>query len=296
MAKIELKQPLNMIVWFGALLGDYAMIAAAFLMAWLWGWMAYVPALLLLGIAQHRISVLGHEGVHGLISKNHAVNDWIAQIFCFWMLLTDLYSYREFHGRHHSHLGEEEEDPELFMKADKYHLPITRKRLFLGFITDMLGASIPEFIRVMKYFGKRDHPFWAPSFIALSGLASYWAGHIEFFLLYMVSKPTTFWAVFRLRIYTEHTDIPGTHRVYLTGWQRFLFSPHNIGIHWEHHNHPHVPFWQLPALRKALKSEPVITFGQLLRFGESKERKATRKAARPAPTFGTMPEPGVRGA
>jgi len=271
MSAIQLKQPQNIIIWFIALLGDYAMIGTACIIALAGGWPAYPIAILLLGIAQHRISVLGHEGVHGLISKNRRVNDWVAQIFCFWPLLTDLHSYREFHGNHHRHLGNEHLDPEHQMKDDKYHLPITRKRLFGRFFGDLFGASYKEFLHVMRYFAKRDNPFWAASFIILSAFAAFYFNHMELFFLFMISKPTSFWAVFRLRIYTEHTDVPGTHRVQLTGWQQFLFSPHNIGVHWEHHNHPHVPFWQLPALREQLKEEPIITFSHLLNWHEERE-------------------------
>jgi hypothetical protein len=80
----------------------------------------------------------------------------------------------------------------------------------------------------------------------------------------MLAKPTTFWAVFRLRIYIEHVGIPETHRVHLSLWQRVLFAPHNIWIHWEHHKHPFVPYYQLPHIRVKYKDVPVLTFNELL--------------------------------
>jgi fatty acid desaturase len=268
----NIKQPINLIMFFGALAGDYGLMVLAFYLAAVGGYIAYPISLLLLGIAQHRLSVLGHEGVHGLISNNRKVNDIIGQVFCFWPLLTDLTSYRQFHGDHHKHLGKDGKDPEHNMKGDRYHLPITKKRLFTDFISDCFGASFKEFVHTMLYFGKKDNPIWAGSFILMSAGLSWYFGHPEFFILFMVSKFTTFWAVFRLRIYTEHTDIPGTHRVYLNAWQKFLFSPHHIGIHWEHHNFPEYPFWQLPKVRKMHSEEPIVTFGELLEFHEEQNR------------------------
>lgn len=261
----------NLVIWLLALTTDYAIIAGAFYIAYIWGWIAYPFTLLFLGIAQHRLSVLGHEGVHGIISRNKHVNYWLAQLLCFWPLMTDIKSYRKFHSEHHRHAGIEYSDPEFELKHDRYHFPITRKKLFSRFFLDLFGGSFAEFLEATVYFAKRDNPFWAPSFVIISAALTYFTGHFEFFVLFMLAKPTTFWAVFRLRIYTEHVDIEGTHRVHLSLWQKLLFSPHNIGIHWEHHNYPQIPFWQLPKLRAQYKDEPIIRFSELLHRSEARE-------------------------
>ena len=82
----------------------------------------------------------------------------------------------------------------------------------------------------------------------------------------MLSKPTTFWAVFRLRVYMEHVGTDETHRVHLSLFQRALFAPHNIWIHWEHHTHPSVPYWALPEVRRHYTHVPILTYNELL-FG-----------------------------
>ena len=255
--------------WLIALAIDYAMIALAFLLAYEWNWQAYPLSILLLGIAQHRIAILGHDGAHGLISNNKKLNYWLAQILCFWPLLTDIKSYREFHMEHHRHTGNESLDPELHLKQDRYQIPKARKQLYGRFLLDCCGVSIAEFIEVGVYIGRKGNPLWAASFPLLSCLLSFWAGHPEFFVLFMLSKPTTFWAVFRLRVYTEHVGVPGTHRIHLSLWQRLLFAPHNTWMHWEHHNYPQVAFWQLPALRDQRKDVPIINFEDLLFKQES---------------------------
>ncbi len=267
---VNLVKPLRMHRWLIPLLLDYSLAALAFVIAGVWGWVAYPVSILLLGIAQHRIAILGHDAAHGLICRNKKVNNLLGQLLCFWPLLFDIDAYRKFHWDHHRHTGADGLDPEMHLKQDNYHLPITKKQLYGRFLFDMIGGSIKEFVNLSVYMGKRSKPLWALSFMALAFTASYYAGHVEFFALYMISKPTAFWAVFRMRIYTEHTELPvdGTHRLHLSLWQRFLFAPHYTWMHWEHHQHPHVPFWQLPALRLKYNNVPVISFNDLLNWNK----------------------------
>jgi fatty acid desaturase len=251
--------------WLLAASGDYAIIAVACLIAYFWRWPAYPFSIVLFGIAQHRLALLGHDGAHGLICRNKTLNYWLAQLLCFWPLLYDIKSYRKFHWDHHRHTGEDNLDPEIELKHNLYHLPKSQLQLYTRFFLDLFGFSIPEFLRVTVYFAKRSNPIWAFSFLLISFALSYYIGHLEFFFLFLISKPTSFWAVFRLRIYSEHVDIPGTHRIHVSLWQRLLFAPHNTWMHWEHHKHPQVPFWQLPVLRSQYKNEPIINFEELLR-------------------------------
>jgi fatty acid desaturase len=259
---INFKRPLVATNWLLALAGDYAIIAVAFLIAYLWGWPAYPATILMLGIAQHRIGILGHEGVHGLICKNKQFNYWFAQLFCFWPLLFDFKSYQKFHQQHHSHTDDEHLDPEHQLKDGKYQLPKSKIQIYGRFALDCCGASFPEFFVMMAYFAKRSNPLWAFTSLIMNWCVFYYTGHPEFFFLLMISKPTTFWAVFRLRIYSEH--VPGVHRLHVSLWQRWLFAPHNIWIHWEHHKHPQVPFWQLPKLRAHYANIPITNFDSLL--------------------------------
>jgi len=259
---------LNLWKWLLPLTGDYALIAFAFMIAWKWQWPAYPVSLLLLGIAQHRIAILAHDGAHGLICRNSALNYFCTQVLCFWPLMIDLNRYKKFHFDHHRHTGNDELDPELHLKQDRYHLPKTKLQLLGCFLRDLCGGSIVEFMEVSYYIGKSSNPFWVMSFPLVSCAVSFWTGHPEFFVLFMLSKPTTFWAVFRLRVYTEHVGVTGTHRIHVNKWQRWLFAPHNTWMHWEHHQHPQVPFWQLPKLRDEYREVPVTQFEELVLNGK----------------------------
>lgn len=266
------KRHLQPATWIRALVTDYAVIAVAFIIAAKGGWMFYPVSLLLIGIAQHRIAILAHEGAHGLISHNKFFNHWLAQVFGFWPLMIDMKVYRSFHNDHHRHTGDEAKDPEYELKDNRYHIPLTRRQLYTRFAWDLCGRSLGEFFQVVGYFAKRGNPFWAISFLAIAGTASLAIGHPEFFFLFMVAMPTSYWAVFRLRIYGEHTDTMDTHRVHLKLWQRLLFAPHNIWMHWEHHEHPNVPYYELPAVRAVYKDIPIVDYDTLI-FGNTVDVK-----------------------
>lgn len=256
--------------WIKALLGDYLLLVISFLPVYFWGWYGAIPSILLLGITQHRISILAHEGAHGMAFKNKKINYWITQIFTFWPLMIDMNRYKEFHWDHHRNTGDEKLDPEFYLKQNRYHLPITKTNLYGRFILDLFGASTPEFIHLIKYLSKKSNVFWAISWLVISFVACYYFGRIDFFVLFLLSKPTGFWAVFRLRIYLEHVDTDETHRVHLDQWQRFLFAPHNIWMHWEHHKHPQVPFYQLPDVREYYKEVPIVSFDTLIKTHNAK--------------------------
>jgi hypothetical protein len=41
--------------------------------------------------------------------------------------------------------------------------------------------------------------------------------------------------------------------------------PHDIGLHWEHHQHPSVPFYNLAALRARMEGPPLVSLRALAR-------------------------------
>ena len=69
---------------------------------------------------------------------------------------------------------------------------------------------------------------------------------------------TSYWATFRLRALSEHHGTAGTHHLDAGRLARAWFLPHNTWLHWEHHRHPRVPCWNLPALR-VLEGTPATT-------------------------------------
>src|SRR6185437_5058923 len=77
-------------------------------------------------------------------------------------------------------------------------------------------------------------------------------------ILWIVSIVTVFWSGVRLRIWTEHLGARDTHRIHLPPLVAAAVMPHHIGLHWEHHAFPRVPFHHLARLRAALDAPPPL--------------------------------------
>ncbi len=213
-------------------------------------------AVLLIGTRQHALAVLGHDGSHKTITKTKWLNDLLAKI-CFLPFGINLNKYRAFHLTHHRFLGTSL-DPELSLKAQNqkvWQLPVSFSRiLFLSLKDFLIWPALRDILPFIKMVASVSSVLIA-SIIWLSVLIIFgWQPIVLWFL----ALCTSFWASNRLRIWQEHTGTSGVHCVKATWWQRFLFLPHNIGYHLEHHETPGVPFYQLPSHRINL-SIPVGT-------------------------------------
>jgi fatty acid desaturase len=74
----------------------------------------------------------------------------------------------------------------------------------------------------------------------------------------------------RIRAITEHAGYPeagdqmsNARTVVRRSWQTFLFGPHCIHYHIEHHCHPRAPFYRLPKVHQAML--PVLPPANLYR-------------------------------
>lgn len=142
---------------------------------------------------------------------------------------------------------------------------------YVALVTDLLGLGVRELLmffvavrprRLANWIGPIS--LWATAF----GLAA-WAHAVWVPLLWVASLLTSFWAVFRVRTFAEHvgeTAGPGreaSHRYEVGPIGRFLFFPHNVWYHYEHHVYASVPFFNLPPLRALLPGRPVLTFNEV---------------------------------
>ena len=93
------------------------------------------------------------------------------------------------------------------------------------------------------------------AFLAWTGL---W---IEFLVLWIVPSLTVLGAIFRIRSIAEHLvtentcELNASRTVYPTLLERLLLAPCNVNYHLEHHLFPSVPFYNLPALHRALMKD-----------------------------------------
>jgi fatty acid desaturase len=250
---------------------DWAMIAGIFALCYcFWNPLLVAVGVIILGTRQHAIAVLGHEGTHYRISDNRFLNDLLSNLLCFWPLGFDREVYRRFHLKHHLHASTAE-DPELEIKAARapmYDLPTPYRRIVWSFVSALCGWAIPElgsFLRRMPPRSLREAlgPFvWHGSAIVL--LAA--IGQLWIAAIWWGAYCTSYWACFRVRIWTEHHGTSGTNRTHFSWLQKFLFAPNGIGYHYEHHRWPSITCWNLPQARNLLdRNVAIVPMTNLLR-------------------------------
>ena len=239
--------------WFGTMFVNWTTIVVCMMIAALFDQMfIYALAVFVIGTRQHAIAILAHDGAHRHASRFRWLNDGATCLFGFWPLGIGLHGYRKFHFAHHQHLGHDG-DPELRHKrrfADKWQPDASPLRLFL---TDILGFAWREVMFAISLMRPaRAIDIVGP--VALIGsmvLLAVLGGVAELIIVWYLALYTSFWAVFRMRAYTEHVGTSGTHRLAEPAWwKKLIYLPANTWLHWEHHKWPGIPSWQLAHMAR----------------------------------------------
>ena len=259
--------------WLAALASDYAIIAFAMVLAYFGfqlgpvvGGVAIFVAICIIGTRQHALTILGHDGAHTLITRNRYWNDLLTNLFCFWPMGFGLSGYRKFHFAHHRHLGTPR-DPEIAYKAEAaYALPAWPSRLAGRYFIAFFGDGIKEETMFIKYLiGMCSLPdrigpalVWGTVVLCLWYFSAWWIAGLWFAAIF-----TSFWCVFRIRVWSEHVGTPGVHRIHAPLIYRLIFVPHNTWYHFEHHRFPQVPYWNLHAARALETTVPIFAIETL---------------------------------
>lgn len=259
----------------------WAIVAAAIAMvAWTPHpalWLVTVPlAIAVVGSRQLGLAILMHEGAHGGLARNPALNLWLSQWFCAYPVFTETLGYRAYHVQHHAH-AQTERDPDLHLSAK---FPVTRASLRRKLLRDLsgqtgfkqrraqfraaLGDPAWPLARRLRHFGERlgrqvavNAALWA--IMAAAGV--WWA----YPLLWIVPLLTWQQAVTRIRNIAEHSllDVGGdplrVARTTRAGViERLFFAPYWVNYHAEHHLMMYVPCYRLPALHRALAARGML--------------------------------------
>jgi fatty acid desaturase len=122
--------------------------------AWAWGagWqfgLAATPvALMVIGGRQLGLSILMHDGAHGLLHPNRKLNNFLGQWPSGAATGSDLHAYRAYHLTHHK-FTQQPEDPDLSLSKP---FPTSRESLRRKVIRDLTGQT---------FFKQRSHQFAA---------------------------------------------------------------------------------------------------------------------------------------
>jgi fatty acid desaturase len=239
----------------------------------------WIAAIFLIGTRQHALGIMAHEGTHYLVSRSKRWNDLLANLLSAYPLTYSVEGYRTNHLEHHRWL-ETPRDPEQAAineyPAD-WTFPMPRSRYALLLFRDMVGLSIRQMFRLAGYIWAMPDgalrqkiyvALYHAAFIALALLT----GHIlVYLLLWLVPLSTVAVMCFRIRTVAEHSavhpaalryrlqhvDTLATTRTTVYGpIAKFLFGPHNMAYHLEHHLFPSVPVFNLKRLHEHLMRNP----------------------------------------
>lgn len=236
--------------------------AAAWDFHWLAGLLATPFVLAILGGRQLGLSILMHDGAHGLLHPNRKTNNWLGQWPTGAATGSDLFAYRAYHLTHHKYT-QQPEDPDLSLSAP---FPTSRDSLRRKFIRDLTGQTFykqrrAQFAVALRGAGTTAHTvgrFLVLQAILLTISLLVWGWTP--FLLWLVALATSFQLFLRIRNIAEHACTPTgsgdpfTHArtTYAGLIARTTVAPYWVNYHSEHHLFMGVPCYRLAATHRLL--------------------------------------------
>ncbi|RMG23947.1 MAG: hypothetical protein D6730_13460 [Bacteroidetes bacterium] len=240
--------------------------------------LVYVLAVIIIGARMHALAILMHDATHYRFLKNKQWNDRITNLLSMYPLFFSIEQYRKNHLSHHQHLNTEE-DPDWFSKLGKkeFTFPKTKKEFLLTLFSYLtLFQGIKDAIWFVRRFKPKataskkkkktadsDNRLLMFGFYGLLVLSLSLLGAWKYYALYwLVPYFSTFFMFQYIRSVAEHFGdmaydhlLTSTRSVRANALERFLFAPHCVNYHLEHHLYPGVPFYHLPRLHKLLMKD-----------------------------------------
>jgi beta-carotene ketolase (CrtW type) len=184
--------------------------------------------------------ITAHDAMHGTVAPGRKrLNDAVGALA---VALYALFSYRKLQGKHHehhAHPGEAGEDPDFH---DGDHPGFWR--WYLHFVFGYVGLL--QIIGMAVAFNVLSHLIGIPE----PNLLLFWVAPA------LLSTLQLFYFGTYLPHREPHAD-GDPHNARSNAyppWLSFLTCYH-FGYHREHHEHPGVPWWRLPAMRRQMQSE-----------------------------------------
>jgi beta-carotene ketolase (CrtW type) len=200
---------------------------------------AVVPVMLVQTFLYTGLFITAHDALHGSVCARHPrLNDAVGALCATLYAMFSFRRLRVEHGKHHAHPGSAG-DPDFH---DGRHPGFWRwyARFFASYFrwTQVAGMTV--------VFQVLDHGLAIPA----RSLVLFWVAPSLLSTLQL----------FYFGTYLPHREPPGGHAdshharsSEFSALTSFLTCYH-FGYHWEHHEHPHVPWWKLPAVRRAAAS------------------------------------------
>lgn len=277
------------------LIFDWLFIAAAFaFFAYLQTWWSAVISFIVIGCCQYRLFILGHDGLHGNLSRSREKNDFMARWLIYAPMFMGFADAKRNHLAHHQMLGTPE-DP------DRYIHVLDNKNSRFQFLLFCSGlATFGKTVLKVTPFGRMFFPaqnkgeekpeaaatalkdyiidripvlVWQVAIIAAFFFAGIWWAYPFlwiapiYFLVFLPDEIRAFCDHGVIRLADGKGDADRLVTFESNPVERIFFSPHNMNYHAEHHLWVGVPYHNLPKVHQAVKDTPEITVrGSYLSF------------------------------
>jgi fatty acid desaturase len=218
----------------------------------------FLVNLFIIGTRQHALINGEHDASHGVLFKNQMLNKYISTFFCSWPLGHDWDNFKKYHLLHHRFLNTDFDPAYVPIKnSPDWTFPLSKIQFIFLSLRDLFGLSfkIATFYENLP-LREREIKRWL--------IAKFIFYPILFILIYLVTKNALFsslvtaqwfiakytvmvWLI-RIRSIVEHFG-PMKHdrqsrdiKVNLV--ESFIFLPHKVGLHFQHHENPSYPTWK----------------------------------------------------
>ena len=267
--------------WLGAVILEWSLIGLTMWACNRWPyWWCWVAGFFVIGIRQHALGVLAHDGSHHLVTRSIFWNDLLSNFFTAYPMTFTVEGFRTTHLKHHWYL-ETPDDPSKITidhHPKEWTFPMSKWKFGAMLLRDVCGLSQKSSVSLLKYLwdipgGRRKHLIRLAIlhcfFIGLCAFTGYiWT----YVLLWMAPLFTVAVACYRLRSIAEHSGIGlqegryartsidsllATRTTRGGPVSQFIFSPYNISYHIEHHLYPSVPVFRLRSLHEQIRHEPM---------------------------------------
>jgi fatty acid desaturase len=226
-------------------------------------WLA-IAAIVPLGIAISKTTLLVHEAVHGSLFKTPGFNRIVGRLGGWWTIV-DFVSFDALHRKHHAKVGDED-DPQLLDYGALENAK--RTRLAWHLLRPLLGWNVRHMATLLRQRLSMPRPLLVSlgEFCGLAIvqgafflLATQGGRHLWLGLIFPISAATVGLFTSQIRGFCEHVPMPGesgamrlrSHKS--NPFERPFIHYLNYNYHGEHHRYPRVPSKNLPALSAWLK-------------------------------------------
>ncbi len=290
-------------------------VAVGFFAFWSKAWVLLFVSLLGIATQQHALFVLAHEAAHYRMLKSRALNDVLGRL-AGTLGGVSMCTYRVTHRLHHNHLYGTQ-DPDIALNggyprggwylAKKLLIDLTGwtapKTYAYFFGAPAINSDNTERLNPLNDTSEalrkdaRQDRWMVVSFHLLMPLACFvvggWSGLTAYLLLWVVPLITFLQVILRLRAVAEHgapggydsplraarTNLPGSGALGFV--IRFVFFPHHVNYHIEHHLYPAVPHYRLRMTHDLLMSKGALEGAEIRLFTDTLKRVFMPKGSLP---------------